>query len=358
MPKYNALSVNPDKNVYSTLGAVEGGIPKSGGFRPGKYNALKNTIKSVKERFDEPWVRFRAGTDLIQQAHKEGRKLTPEEDKFIAQSALDVGMGAGTFIGIKGIAQMGKTGVLKAAEKLKASGVADTEIWRRLGVTFKFPDKLPRMEISDKAAKLKDTASKASRVDEALEAPVLEAYPNLQASPFSLTLDQGTLGSFSPRAGLKVSLRGENPTSTAIHEIQHGVQKAEGFAGGGGMKEFAKTSESLQAALTNPFAKKVTAAYKAKDIPAIKKLKQENPEEFRKMGLALKTLGTKNLLLAQEKVAALVGKTPYERYRRLAGEAEARLTQSRLSMTDAERRLAYPPAGFDVPAHQQIIRHR
>jgi hypothetical protein len=355
MPKYNALSVNPDKNVYSTLGAAEGGTPKRGGLRPGKYNMLK---KAASDYMDWRVGESQRVREIQDQAFRERRQLTPEESKFVGEHYLNLSMNAGTFIGAKGIAQMGKTEVLAAAEKLKAAGVADTEIWRRLGVTFKFPDKLPRMEISDKAAKLKDMASKASRVDEALEAPVLEAYPNLQASPFSLTLDQGTLGSFSPRSGLKVSLRGENPTSTAIHEIQHGVQKAEGFAGGGSLKEFAKKSEELQAALTNPLAKKVTAAYKAKDIPAIKKLKQENPEEFKKMTLALKTLGTKNLLLAQEKVAALAGKTPYEKYRSLAGEAEARLTQSRLKMTDAERRLAYPPAGFDIPAHQQIIRQR
>jgi hypothetical protein len=46
----------------------------------------------------------------------------------------------------------------------------------------------------------------------------------------------------------------------------------------------------------------------------------------------------------------------YKGYKRLAGEAEARLTQARMNMTPAERAASYPPSMFDVPVDQQIVR--
>jgi hypothetical protein len=44
-------------------------------------------------------------------------------------------------------------------------------------------------------------------------------------------------------------------------------------------------------------------------------------------------------------------------YKRLAGEAEARLTQSRMDMTGAERAANYPPSMYDVPVGDQIVRY-
>jgi hypothetical protein len=50
------------------------------------------------------------------------------------------------------------------------------------------------------------------------------------------------------------------------------------------------------------------------------------------------------------------GEDPYEAYRRLAGEAEARATQARMNMTPAERRATFPFDSYDVPVNQLIIR--
>lgn len=44
-------------------------------------------------------------------------------------------------------------------------------------------------------------------------------------------------------------------------------------------------------------------------------------------------------------------------YSRLAGEAEARLTQARMNMTAKQRAASYPPSMFDVPVDQQIVRY-
>lgn len=45
----------------------------------------------------------------------------------------------------------------------------------------------------------------------------------------------------------------------------------------------------------------------------------------------------------------------YEQYRRLAGEAEARATQSRIMMNAADRKAIFPSASYDVPEEQLII---
>lgn len=43
-------------------------------------------------------------------------------------------------------------------------------------------------------------------------------------------------------------------------------------------------------------------------------------------------------------------------YRRLAGEAEARLVQKRMNYTPEMRRAVAPWQQFDVPVEQQILR--
>lgn len=44
-------------------------------------------------------------------------------------------------------------------------------------------------------------------------------------------------------------------------------------------------------------------------------------------------------------------------YKRLAGEAESRLTQKRMDLTPAQRAEQYPIDEFDVPVEQQIVRY-
>ena len=58
-------------------------------------------------------------------------------------------------------------------------------------------------------------------------------------------------------------------------------------------------------------------------------------------------------LREQQSIAIWDGMGPY---RRLAGEAEARLTQSRMNLTPAERAARPPWLEFDVPREEQIVR--
>jgi len=46
--------------------------------------------------------------------------------------------------------------------------------------------------------------------------------------------------------------------------------------------------------------------------------------------------------------------SPYERYKRVGGEAEARMVQKRMDYTPAERAARFPLDDYDVPLHELI----
>jgi hypothetical protein len=48
-------------------------------------------------------------------------------------------------------------------------------------------------------------------------------------------------------------------------------------------------------------------------------------------------------------------KSPYQQYLRLAGEAEARATQSRMGLTPQQRRALFPEESYDVPIRELIV---
>ena len=125
----------------------------------------------------------------------------------------------------------------------------------------------------------------------------------------------------------------DNTRSTTLHELQHAVQQREGFARGG-------SPEGLPEALGNDA--------KALRTKANQLLAQGNRPE----ALALEKQ-------ARQLDSQIVwgSHAPQELYRRLAGESEARLTQSRMDMTGAERAANYPPSMYDVPVGDQIVRY-
>lgn len=116
--------------------------------------------------------------------------------------------------------------------------------------------------------------------------------------------------------------------STFLHESQHAIQQREGFARGGNPADAADWPEVQQLALK--LSKEMEAARAAGDKQTYSKL--------------------------YDKVYRLVGQDGYEAYKSLAGEAEARLTQSRMNLTPAERAARPPWLEFDVPREEQIVR--
>ena len=148
------------------------------------------------------------------------------------------------------------------------------------------------------------------------------AYPELKKYPLNSKYEgNGYYGSFNG-VGQGVNIyksafsEGKAP-STAAHEFQHAIQEIEGFNRGGNVSE--------------------GSTY----------LQHYNPEKY--MEYINQPDPTKQYELARDA------------YRRLAGEAEARLTQNRLQMNDEQRRLFYPfkylpeHGGLDIQPSDAIV---
>ncbi|HJV75088.1 MAG TPA: LPD23 domain-containing protein [Noviherbaspirillum sp.] len=170
----------------------------------------------------------------------------------------------------------------------------------------------------------------------------------------------------------------DNFVSTTLHELQHAIQEREGFASGGSPDQFKELD------ITDKELKRINGE--------LLKLYEANPMFYRDVVKAtqlhlsvVEKFGTTNAdvndPLVKEWWAAIdrrdahpeandwfdlkstearvtidrVVLSPVEQYRKLAGEVEARLTQSRLSMSAEERRAVYPLDQMDVPVNEQAV---
>lgn len=289
---------------------------------------------------------------------------------------------AGTFIGKKGINNLGLADVLKQAEAMEKAGKSRDEIWEATaqmaakkgvpgGGIGRGVDKQWRFEISDKYDII-DSSQGAKEIgahwksgkDKHLSSlyeggspsitqhmamshdDLFKAYPELRATNLTGGADKSR-GSFS---GDTVTMRWDDiarasnpqkvedlsePMSTNLHELQHAIQQREGLARGGSPNSVAWMGD--------------TATKRRDEINSIINSGKYTPDEY------FKLLEEKRGLINNAEM------TPYEAYRHLAGEAEARLTQSRMNMTPLDRQM-FPPwsqkelGGYDVPEAQQIVR--
>ena len=282
------------------------------------------------------------------------------------------------FVGKKGIKNLGLDDVLEKARQMEKAGKSRDEIWEATaqmaankgvpgGGIGRGVDKQWRFEISDKYDII-DSPQGAKEIgahwksgkDKHLSSlyeggspsitqhmamshdDLFKAYPELRATNLTGGADKSR-GSFS---GDTVTMRWDDiarasnpqkvedlrePMSTNLHELQHAIQQREGFARGGNPKDawdFLQEENGRLATLRS-------IGNSAERYAAAKELEKYS-----------------DLLKSKDK---------YDAYRRLAGEAEARLTQSRMNMTPLDRQMLPPWSqkelgGYDVPESQQIVR--
>lgn len=201
------------------------------------------------------------------------------------------------------------------AQQMEKKGFTPEQIWEKTG-NFRGPGGEWRQEISDAAAKFRtnfnaSAASKANNYKEGIEGPIggmlthkelYEAYPEL------LRTDRMTL----------TKLPDWIPES-----IESGVHKRT-FGGAGKTEVRAKTEP---AALDTTMHELQHAIQSLEKFPS----------------------GGSASMFGFDDAA-------FNKYRLLAGEAEARATAARRNLTDAERRALYPYLSYDVPVNQLIIR--
>jgi hypothetical protein len=272
---------------------------------------------------------------------------------------------------------------LKQAQKMELDGFSENEIIAQTG-WFKGADDKWRFEIDDTGASIgrfpteKELNIRSSIRQTLKHDELFRAYPEFA----DILLRPGYGGKYkgSFRAGAdgekdKISLgvlankmtsypaltagarqeAKEGMTSTLLHELQHAVQKREGFARGGNPGEF------------------VDDAVKATDdLPGLNKRLSEVSREIEAAEKdVLKAVGVVETALAREKVNGLkrtyesvlkqkddaVSKIdPLGRYLNQAGEVEARNVQARIDMSPKHRASVIPRTTEDRSRSAQEIR--
>lgn len=300
------------------------------------------------------------------------------------------------------------------ASKLEKKGLSPQEIWKETG-TVRGPDGQWRQEISDadakfvtsaemldKAALLKQgiaenkqkikeskeypdlfpkeltKAQKALREENKANKELVDTYQYNQAftgSPANLALEhpelykaypdladvrvmQGTynpsyLGSFSPKYNaLEITEKGLNydPRSTALHEMQHAIQEKEGFGVGGNVDTMARLRSTIYDKIGD-LNSQMGSLVKAMDVSTDPLEKVALKQQY---DVAMQE---------RMKLVPFAQLEPFDAYRALMGEAEARLTQTRKDLTPEQRRQYFPfefqdknlnPYGLDVPINSLI----
>ena len=303
-----------------------------------------------------------------------------------------------------------------AAKKLD-EGADPAEVWRE-HLIGRMPDKTLFSEISDKDALYhehgkdfydstlnktnqllkhgRDTAGYPLNVQDMLAHPnFYENYPNLEATELrylpETSTAKGGFGHFEESGDPVLSIHGMLPNnqakSTMLHELQHGIQRDEGWGQGGSPQEFTRQKEAEHARDVLNWRNEVLARKKKNPDADTNAIENSIIKDYSDMGLfndfvpsrEARELATQPYMMYPErydhtnefeKLNNLVGEygldkrttpyTPIEGYKRLAGEAQARATQDRLDMDMAQRRENYPLAGgklSDIPLEDLIYKY-
>lgn len=278
-------------------------------------------------------------------------------------NAIHIGMsaGPGTMMGVTS-RTFGKA-ALDRAQMMEMGGSHPEDIWRETG-NYRGVEGRWKQEISDSSAKLKDNAS--TILQDAYEAPkkdlrsvlpggaadtrlahvlghreLYDAYPWTQNIKVRLFPNMGSGAAYDELANtIKLGPKAVNE-ETILHEVQHAIQSREGFAKGGSHAEkFALRYEAEVEAI-----KKEGQSYLQKDFDN----KPLTEYEKSRLPYIQKVLETDKARRAE------APKRAFENYQRLAGEVEARNTETRMLLDEMQRRKFFPEWTQDTKNADQIV---
>ena len=272
-----------------------------------------------------------------------------------------------------------------AQQRLEAG--EDAETVRQETGWHKGADGKWRFEISDADAKYigKEAMEQAAendpykmaemRLEEVLDHPALfAAYPGLRDVSVAYEASSAADGDLYYGANYNAEdnvitigngLDEATQLSALLHEIQHGIQNIEGFATGGNEDS---RSDVMQAVSQQRSLWADVYAVR-RDLDAGKKLEtvlaewqdfldaQPSAEALRiAQDPELETaVALQNMETLERQYAQLRNEGRGDTYRRLAGEVEARNTQARQGMNDAQRRATPPSQTADVADSDVIV---
>ena len=212
-----------------------------------------------------------------------------------------------------------------------------------------------------------DTLGSSVKADE-----IFKAYPQLKSIRliFDDTLPKEEAGHYSEKNNaIVINASDFHPEmqSTLIHELQHAIQRIEGFATGGSVRtameylssgtfdsKFADISIKKQVAYE--LSQKHNLGLTKEEVNSlIENLENDSyPED--KLQQQIDDLCAKHGITEDQLEDIYdMDKVWHEAYRRIAGEVEARNVQTRRRMTEDERRSALAADTEDVPRHDQIV---
>jgi hypothetical protein len=266
----------------------------------------------------------------------------------------------GTFIGPKAATWDKERAAL--AQQLLDAGADPKQVWKHLTIG-KMPGGHLFSEIPDNEMSYgqgffdyAQDGKRLSRASDFIDHPELnKAYPELMNKTGVVITPMDSLGSYNSDGKIVSLNQGgfgkKDMQSPFLHETQHAIQDQEGWPTGG-----------------SPNNTPLYDADKVFEIRQHRKALGIDPEQVRGMidagqpvTLSLRErLNKYDDLLRQEKEIIDNPLAPIEAYRRLQGEAQARLTQDRIPLTMEQRREQYPLEGnmiADIPFNKLITRY-
>ncbi len=267
------------------------------------------------------------------------------------------------------------------------------EVWKEIGIV-RGPDNEFRKELSDRLSTVKgsgefgktimgaydrgaketgDQLYKTTVKDVLLHNELEKAYPELmsietQMMPKDRTARGALLGTSEGQIlRVREDLPSNEARSTMLHELQHAIQEKEGFSVGGNVDTMDRL---IGDAKFKAYMIKESDEYKIAE-KELEKLYNDffvgniSKEQFKDANNdLLKKYPIIDEYRSAHDAVMDFGKDATEAYKRLMGEAEARLTQRRMDLTPEERLQYYPfelkseqnPYGLDVPPEKLIYR--
>lgn len=280
-------------------------------------------------------------------------------------------------------------GALQRAEDLAAQGADARKIWDETG-WFQGADGKWRFEIDDSGARFDGSVpgDESRRVgdrplvgaigDVAVHPELMRAYPDVADVEFARVPMQksqygGYAGSSSRGKPLVAVAEGRgipNERSAALHELQHDIQRREGFSGGGSASEFEAVAKAAEDALLHlsdlhsrsGFIDAFTEARRAGKLKTPRDAKEFRDSYYASSSEELWDEYAKLVRPLQDAEYLGVNLKHWDKagnaYKRLAGEVEARNVQTRRDFTPDQRRAQPPWETEDVPRDRQIVRFR
>jgi hypothetical protein len=256
------------------------------------------------------------------------------------------------------------------AGKMEAKGETAEQIFEKTGMVRGL-DQQWRSEISDQFATMKGsgtfgetvmdrmvllgkdkTAEPVTLNDVFYHSKLAESYPELMNTEVQFTKkgskNKGELVHTEDGYVIRVNpdMPAEKAVSTILHEVQHAIQGEEGWNRGANYGEQVRYYVDLQKKLMSEIEdlnRQGSVAYKADDMDKYRQLMQSRDVLSKRYGQ-----------IDPEKMG-------YEDYLLHGGEAESRLTQNRMKLSDAERRQYFPYQkgdinyGLDINPDEAII---